>query len=146
MSTPENPYANPVSTAPALSPAEEKQWSILTHVLSIFFGAISAAVFYFLYRDRGPFVKAHTATEWNFQLTLLIVSGVAFFISFVGILGSFGTSSSTSGPPPTLALFFVGYVMMFAVRIVGLIFGIVASAAAAKGRYYRYSLAIPFVK
>ena len=78
MSDVENPYANPVSTAAPLSPAEEKQWSVLTHVLSIFFGVVAAGAFFFLFRDRGPFVRHHVTTEWNFQLTVTAISVVGF--------------------------------------------------------------------
>ncbi len=53
----DNPYANPAPTAARMSPAERKQWAILSHVVSIFFGAVSAAIFYFLCRDRGPYVR-----------------------------------------------------------------------------------------
>lgn len=149
MSTPAvNPYAHPSTPLPPLSPAEEKQWSILTHVLSIFFGIVAAAVFFFLFRSRGPFVRAHTTTEWNLQLTVTALSAVFFLVSVVSMVASVGMSvgTQTSGPPAGLALFFVGYFGVIAVRIVASILGIVASVAANRGRYYRYSIAIPFAK
>ncbi len=149
MSTPEvNPYANPSTTLPPLSAAEEKQWSILTHVLSIFFGLVAAAVFYFLFRNRGPFVRAHTTTEWNLQLTVTALSAVFVVLSFGSVFASIGISagSQSSGPPAGLGLFFIGYFGLIAVRLAASILGIVASVAANRGRYYRYSIAIPFAK
>lgn len=139
-----NPYASPVSTAPPLSPAEEKQWAILTHVLGIFFGPVSAAALYFLFRDRGPFVKAHTTTEWNFQLTVLIASGVAFAVSFASILANFAERSTAIST--SMSLFFVGYFLMFVIRIVALVLGIVAARAASRGEYYTYPFAIQFAR
>jgi uncharacterized protein len=146
-----NPYANPVVTARPLTPAEEKQWAILTHVLGIFFGFISAIVIYIVFRDRGPFVRAHVATEWNLQLTVLIFSALGFLIAFASIFStvvpSLATYSSAGpGVPSGLGLFFLGYFSIIAIRIAAAIFGIVASVAANRGQYYRYPVAIRFVK
>jgi hypothetical protein len=140
-----NPYLHPAESAP-LSPAQEKQYALLTHLLSIFFGFIAALIFFVLFRGRGPFVRAHTVTEWNFQLTILIVEAAAFVLAFASVLGSFAAASGQAGPPPGIGLFFVGYFLIIAVRIVATIFGIIASVAANRGRFYRYPIAIPFVR
>lgn len=140
-----NPYAAPVEQRPPLSPAEEKQWSILTHLGSLFFPLIVAAVMFFLFRNRGPFIRAHVTTAWNFQLTLAIVSALGFVVSFGSFFVTFFTRA-TEGAPPSLGLFFVGYFLIMAVQVVNVIFSIVAAVAAGKGRYYRYSLAIRFAK
>ena len=138
MSDVENPYANPVSTAPPLGPAEEKQWAVLTHVLGIFFGVVSAGVFYFLFRDRGPFVKHHVTTEWNFQLTVMIVFTLGFVVSFASV---FAASGSVNGQTPSsamLSLFFLGYGVSFLTRAVAVILGIRAAMAANRGVFYTY--------
>ena len=139
-----NPYAAPVEQRPPLSPAEEKQWSILTHLGSLFFPLIVAAVMFFLFRNRGPFIRAHVTTAWNFQLTLAAVSALGFVLSFSSFFFTLFTRSE--GAPPSLGLFFVGYFLVMAVQVVNVIFSIVAAVAAGKGRYYRYSLAIRFAK
>ncbi len=146
MSDVENPYANPVSVAPPLSPAEEKQFAVLTHVLSIFFGVVSAAVFFFVYRNRGPFIREHTTAEWNFQLTVLIITAIGFVLSFASILVSFGASAAgdRSGGA-AIGFFFVGYLLILVVRLGAAILGIRASIVANKGRLYRYP-AFPFVR
>ena len=136
-----NPYAMQPAPLPPLSVAEEKQWATLTHVLSIFFGIVAAAVFYFLYRNRGPFIRAHTTTEWNFQLTMLFVSFIGFVLAFSSVLSSLGSAGSSNGT----GLFFVGYFLILVARVVGAILGIVASVAANKGNYFTYP-AITFVK
>jgi uncharacterized Tic20 family protein len=140
---PPNPYAVSATDQPPLSPSDERTWGILTHVLALFAGFISALVIYILFKDRGPFVRAHVVTEWNFQLTLLLVDAVGFGLA----LSTFATiGANTSGPPPGLALFFVGYFVVFASNILRLIFGIIAAVAAGKGQFYRYPIAIRFVK
>jgi uncharacterized protein len=143
---PNNPYANPIGTAAQLSPAEEKQWAILTHVLGIFFGFISAIVIYVLFKDRGPFIRAHAITEWNLQLTMLILQFLGFALSFSSFFSSFGAQYSGSAAPPSLGLFFVGYFLLIGLRVLSTIFGIIASVAANRGNYYRYPIAFRFAK
>lgn len=145
---PPNPYAVTTGNQLPLSPADERTFSILTHVISIFGGFVSALVFYLLYKDRGPFVRAHTVTEWNFQLTLLIVSGVGVLLAFASFITSFVSLASSGGnePPPGLWLFFVGYFLILGIDIVRIVLGIVAAVAASNGRFYRYGPAIRFVK
>jgi uncharacterized Tic20 family protein len=145
--TAENPYANPVPTAAPLSPADEKQWSVLTHVISIFAGALSAAIIWVIYRDRGPFIRAHAATELNMQLTALLLTVLAFIAAFVSMFASVLTvTQETTSAPPGLGVFLVAYFAIIAVRVLAAIFGIIASRAASKGNTYRYKGVIQFVK
>ena len=65
-----NPYAS--STPQPMSPADEKLWSILIHIGGIVFGFLAPLIGYLVLKDRGPFVREHTATALNFQLTMLI--------------------------------------------------------------------------
>jgi uncharacterized Tic20 family protein len=140
---PPNPYAVAATDQAPLSPSDERTWAILTHVLALFAGFISALVVYILFKDRGPFVRTHVITEWNFQITLLIVDAVGFILAF----STFATiTTGSNGPPPGLALFFVGYILIFATNILRLIFGIIAAVAAGKGKFYRYPIAIRFVR
>ena len=143
----DSPSASPRSSALPLGLAEEKQFSLLTHLLSIFFGFVTALVFFIMFKGRGPFVRMHTITEWNFQLTALIVQGIGFVLAFGSILSSFAMAADGShGVPPSIGLFLVGYVLVLLVRVVAAVFGIVASVAANRGQFYPYPLAIRFVK
>lgn len=109
-----------------MSPADEKLWSTLIHVGGIFFSFVPALIGYLVLKDRGPFVRAHTATALNFQLTMLIAGLVA------GILAG------------TIILAFIGAPAALAVLVVVIVFSIVAAVAANKGQYYTYPLSIPF--
>jgi len=70
-----------------MSPADEKMWATLIHLGGLFFGFIAPLIGYLVLKDRGPFVRAHTATALNFQLTLLIVylAGAILMVVFIGI-------------------------------------------------------------
>lgn len=118
---PENPYSP--SAAQPLNPADEKTWSILTHVGGIFFSFIPALIAYLVFRDRGPFVRHHTATALNFQLTMLIASIVSSF----------------------LILIIIGFFLLIAISIVIIVFSIIAAVTANRGELYTYPLAIKFV-
>ncbi|MGB4779497.1 DUF4870 domain-containing protein [Microbacterium sp.] len=130
MTTPPNqppqpPYQPPAGYAAPqpLSPSDEKMWATLVHVGGIFFNFLPALIGYLVLKDRGPFVRAHTATALNFQLTMLI----AQFVSAV------------------LWIAIIGIFLTIAISIVTLIFSIIAAVQANKGEWYTYPLSIKFV-
>ena len=115
------PYGS--TTPQPMSPDDEKLWSILVHVGGILFGFLAPLIGFLVLKDRGPFVRAHTATALNFQLTMLI----GYLI----------------GAATTLLL--IGIFILIAVWIATVVFGIIAAVAASQGRYYVYPLATKFV-
>ncbi|TXK17164.1 DUF4870 domain-containing protein [Homoserinibacter sp. GY 40078] len=118
---PPPPAASPA--AQEMSPADQRLWSTLTHVGGILFSWLAPLIAYLVLKDRGAFVRAHTATALNFQLTLLIAYVVGFILTFVVI----------------------GFVVWFAAWVLAIIFGIMAAIAANKGEFYTYPLSIKFV-
>jgi len=124
---PNQPPAQPPYTggppAQPLNPSDEKLWATLVHVGGIFFNFLPALIGYLVLKDRGPFVRSHTATALNFQLTMLIVEIVGYILMVV----------------------LVGFIIVPAVYIVRLIFSIIAALRANKGEWYTYPIAIKFV-
>jgi uncharacterized Tic20 family protein len=116
-----DPYFAP--QPPSMSPPDEKLWATLVHVGGIFFGFLPALIGYLVLKDRGPFVRAHTATALNFQLTMLIASVVG------GVL----------------TIIIVGFFILAAVWALTIIFSIIAAVKANQGQWYKYPLSIPFV-
>jgi uncharacterized protein len=123
------PYApGPYAPVP-MSPDQERSTAMLAHLISLFAllltsGWIPALIFYVVYKDRGAFVRAHTATELNFQLTLVLGWIAAFILSFV----------------------LVGFLLIFAIPILAIVFGIISTMRANSGQWYTYPVAIRFVK
>ena len=107
-----------------MSPDDEKLWSTLIHLGAIVLGFWPALIGYLLLKDRGPFIREHTRTALNFQITMTIAM-------FVGAL---------------LTLILVGFLIIFAVGIVVIIFSIIAAVAANRGQFYAYPLTIEFIK
>jgi uncharacterized Tic20 family protein len=119
------PPTNPYSATPApLSPSDERLWATLIHVGGIFFAFIPALVGYLVLKDRGAFIRSHTLTALNFQLTMTIALVVGYILTLV----------------------LVGVLVIIAVYIVVLIFSIIAAIAANKGENYKYPLSIQFIK
>lgn len=120
----QQPPVNPYATTPApLRPEDEKLWATLIHVGGIFFGFVPALVGYLVLRDRGPFIRGHSMTALNFQLTMLIGYVAGIVTSFV----------------------FIGFLVLLAVGILILVFGIIAAVAANRGEEYYYPVAIRFL-
>jgi len=116
---------------PPLRPDQERIWAILTHVIAgglnlvtggLFAGLVGAIVLYLVYKDRGPFIRQHAATTLNFQITLVIAE-------IIGLV---------------LVVILIGWVVLFAVWALNIVFSILGALAASRGEPYRYPLSIPF--
>ncbi len=123
MSDAPPPPATPYQSQTPMNPADEKLWATLIHVGGILFGPLPALIGYLVLKDRGPFIRHHTATALNFQITLLIAY----------IVGSI------------LIIVVVGLLILLAAWILAIVFGIMAAIAANKGQMYTYPLTIKFV-
>ena len=99
-------------------------WAILTHVGGILFHWLAPLITFLVFKDRGPFVRWHTRQALNFQLTLLLAYIAGGILSIV----------------------FVGLFVIFAAFILNIVFGIIAAMAASRGEFYKYPVAIGFVK
>ena len=116
---PQSPYEQPST---GLSPSDEKLWATLIHIGGIFFSFIPALIGYLVLKDRGPFIREHTATALNFQITMAI----AYVISYV------------------LWLAVVGIFLTIAIGVVVIVFSIIAAVKANQGQLYTYPLSIKF--
>ncbi|BDV32138.1 DUF4870 domain-containing protein [Microbacterium terricola] len=119
---PQPPYGGAAQPQP-MTPADEKLWATLVHVGGLFFSFFPALIGYLVLRDRGPFIRAHTATALNFQITLAIA----------GLVGS------------VLVVIGIGILILIAVWVVSLVFSIIAAVKANQGQWYTYPLTITFV-
>ncbi len=80
----------------AMSPQEERTWSMATHGITLgalvlsggTLGFVAALVMYLLYRDRGPYIRANTANALNIQITTIIgvLVGFVLAITVVGLI------------------------------------------------------------
>ena len=122
MTTP--PYSPPPSNDGALAPSDEKLWATLVHLGGLFFGFLAPLIGYLILKDRGQFVRAHTATALNFQLTLIIAYIVGGILSIV----------------------VVGLFIIIAAYVLNIVFCIIAAVKANRGEWYTYPMSIPIVR
>ncbi|MDT0158047.1 DUF4870 domain-containing protein [Microbacterium sp. ARD32] len=123
MSNVPPPPPGPYYAAPQpMSPSDEKMWSVLVHIGGIFLEFFAALIGYLLLKDRGPFVRAHTATALNFQLTLLIAFVVGGVLAIVGI----------------------GVLIIIAAAVLNVVFSVIAAVKAGNGEFYQYPMSIKF--
>ena len=120
---PPPPPQSPYEQSPSLSPNDEKLWATLVHIGGIFFSFLPALIGYLILKDKGPFVRAHTATALNFQITMAIAYVIGYILIFI----------------------VVGIFVLIAVWVVNIIFSIMAAVKANQGQPYTYPLAIKFV-
>ncbi|CAL4860957.1 hypothetical protein MMM2322_02641 [Microbacterium sp. MM2322] len=106
-----------------MNPQDEKLWSTLVHLSGILFYFVGPLVIYLVLRDRGPFVRAHSAAALNFQLTILIAALVCIPLAFFGI----------------------GVLLLIAVGVFALVIEILAAVKANQGQWYTPPLSIRFV-
>ncbi|WP_369826426.1 DUF4870 domain-containing protein [Subtercola sp. Z020] len=129
------PPAGPPSTPPPaagypvaapMRPEDQRLWATLIHVGGIIFGFLPALIGYLVLKDRGEFIRDHTKTALNFQLTILI----GYIAGYI------------------LTLVIIGVVVLLAVWVISIVFAIIAAIAANKGEVYVYPkwCAIPFIK
>ncbi len=106
-----------------MRPEDEKLWATLTHLSGIFLSFVGPLIAYLVLRDRGPFVRAHTAAALNFQLTMLIAI-VASSILIIVIIGFF---------------------TLIATYVLIVVIGILGAVKANQGQWYTPPLTIRFV-
>jgi len=119
---------------------EDRQWALWTHLgpllaVIITSGTLAAplGILWGLYvmhvpGKRRPFVADHGREMFNFALTYLLYSTIGLALVAIFTLG--------------IGLILFGPFLL----IYGLLFPILASVAASKGRYYRYPMCIRFLK
>jgi uncharacterized Tic20 family protein len=112
---------------PALA-SNDRLWSVLCH-LSYFFGfALLSFLFpltvYLVMRTDDPYVTHHAREALNFHLSLLVYAICCVPLCFIVI----------------------GFPLLGAVALTGIICSIIAAVKASKGTYYQYPMTIRFVR
>ena len=90
-----NPYA--AAPPPSISPGEERNLGAVAHAVPLVamvlsagtLGFVGSLVIYLLYKDRGPFVRAHSANSLNVQI--MTGSVLLGSLPLLLVLSGFGT-------------------------------------------------------
>ena len=95
---------------------------VLAHILGLFTGFIGPLII--LLVSKKEYEKTHAKYALNWQISLVIY----FMVSFA------------------LMLVLVGFILVFALLIMNLVFCIIAAVKAGENTFWKYPLAIPFLK
>ncbi|CAN5316505.1 DUF4870 domain-containing protein [soil metagenome] len=137
VSPPQTPY--PYQPQP-LSPPDQRLWSTLIHIGGIIFWILPALIGYLVLKDRGMFVRDHTKTALNFQITMIIVQAAAWILTTIGSI----LLIVLIGIP----LLIVGVIASIGGVVLVIVLSIIAAITANRGELYAYPswCTIAFVK
>jgi uncharacterized Tic20 family protein len=99
-------------------------WAVLSHLSYFVFALIAPLVIMLTVGSTSHFVKRHSTEALNFHISLLIYAVVS----------------------AVLIVVIVGFFLLLAVAIFGVVMSIVAAVKAGQGQGYRYPLTIRLVK
>jgi len=119
-----------------MSPTEERTWGMLSHAIAAgamvlsagFLGFVAALVIYLVNKDRGPFVRAHSANSLNVQ----IAAGIGFLIGWLLTITIIGA--------------LIGIPILIAVSVWAVIVHIIGAVKANNGEWWTPPLTPQFVK
>jgi uncharacterized Tic20 family protein len=117
---------------PTVSPGEERTMGTLAHAIALVamvvsagvLGFVASLVLWFLYRDKGPFVRAQVANSLNIQIT----TGIILLVSL------------------PLMLILVGFVTWGIAIVVAFVLHVVGAIKANRGEWWDPPLTPHFVR
>jgi len=104
--------------------SDEKSMGMLSHLLAIFFGFLAPLIIYLVKKDESKYVNEHAKESLNFQITLMIVYAVCFYLMFL----------------------WIGTLLMIALHLFRLVLCVIATIRANEGKIYRYPFTLRLVK
>jgi hypothetical protein len=110
-----------------LQEADEKMMGMLAHILGAVTSFLGPLIIWLIKKDESPFVNDQGKEALNFQITIVIGYVVAMILSFIPFVGC------------------VTMIVIPALGITSLIFGILGGLDANKGNAYRYPFALRLI-
>lgn len=114
----------------SLQTSEQKQWGMFLHLSQFlnfiipFGGVIAPIVMWQIKKDEMPAIDAHGKMVTNWMISSFIYSIVSIPLMFI----------------------FIGFLTLFAVVVMGIVFPIIAAIKANNGELWEYPLTIKFLK
>ena len=123
----ENPYAR----SGAMSPSDERTMGMLAHVIPLVamvvsagtLGFVASLVLFFVYKDRGPFVRENAVNSLNIQIT----TGIVLLISI------------------PLMFLLIGFLTFAAALVVAFVLQLLGALKAHRGEWWRPPMTLRLV-
>ena len=130
-----DPYgAAPLPGTVVMAPDQQRLWATLGHLSPLLTGFAGPLVLFLVLKDRGSFVRHHSAEALNLQITLALVSLAGTVVGGVLTLVTLGLA----------AFVLVPVAAVFAVVV--LVFQVLAAVKANQGLDHRYPLTLHLVR
>ena len=115
-----------------ITPDQERTWGTISHVVPLVamvvsagtLGFVGSLVIYLIYKDKGPFVRAHAANSLNIQ----IITGIILIISI------------------PLMLLLIGFVTYAIALVVAFVLHLIGAIKANKGEWWNPPMTPRFVR
>ena len=115
----EDPYARPA----AMSPSQERTIGMLCHAIPLVamvvsagtLGFVASLVLYFIYKDRGAFVRENAVNSLNIQIT----TGIVLLVSI------------------PLMLVLIGFLVFVVALVVAFVLHLIGALKANRGEWWR---------
>lgn len=112
-------------------PREARKWAMICHIIALvgLLGngigfLLGPLIVWLLRKEDHPFIDEQGKESVNFQITMIIIALVSLL----------------------LCLLFIGFLLLWAVGIIMVIFPIIGAMKANEGVHYRYPFCIRFIK
>lgn len=119
--------------SPQQTNINDKNLSVLVHVLAIFTSFLAPLIFYIIYKDKPGLVKDNSREALNFSLLALLSMIALTIVSSILTVVTLGLLSFT------LSLIYLPI-------IIAMVFQIIAAVKTHETGFYQYPINIPFVK
>jgi len=91
MSEPSGPSYSYSPQSQPITPDQERTWGTISHVVPLVamvlsagtLGFVGSLIIYLIYKDKGPFVRAHAANSLNIQIITAIFLIISIPLMFV---------------------------------------------------------------
>ena len=101
---------------------KDNSLKVITHILGLLLGFLGPLIIYLVTNDYDA--KEHSKKALNWQISLIIYAIVSMILVFV----------------------LIGFLMLFALFVLDVVFTIMAAVRANKNELWTYPLSIPFLK
>ena len=102
---------------------DDKTMAMFAHLSGILFSFVGPLVIWAIKKDESPFVRDHALEALNFQISLMIYSIVAFISMIV----------------------LIGFLLLPAIMLGGIVLTIMAAVAANNGQSYKYPFTLRLI-
>lgn len=110
-----------------ISESDERTMGMLAHILGGVTNFLGPLIIWLIKKDESPFVNDQGKEALNFQITVAIGYVVMMVLSFIPVVGC------------------ITSILMMAIWVAGLVFGILGGLEANKGKVYRYPFALRLI-